>query len=678
MRSAAVLSSEMPPGTGPGIRRRVAILGAALLLSVFVAIAAAGSARAATSVGLGTAASYGVLAGSGVTNTGPSVINGDLGTFPTPAVTGFEGAPNGTVNGAIHQGDAAASQAKNDLTTAYNNAAGQGPPNTLATELGGKTLTPGVYTSQSGTFGITGTLTLNAQGDPDAVFIFKTASTLISASASRVSMINGAQSCHLFWKVGSSATLGTSSAFAGNILALQSISLNDGVSVSGRLLARNGAVTLINDTVTRAACSASTGGSGGGNGGGGNGGWRRQRRRREQRRRQVRRPAHRRPPDRERYRQPQRRTPDHELSLHRHPLPGKAQDPPLDRNAQHQGLRRRQADQAGQEQADDLLGKRVRTTGRPQHDPGARRRPRRAPLQLEPIVPPLRPGPAGPGLHRLTAVLRHSPLCLLGLVAALALPASAGARNAPLPKDSVSLSNETTSTRWAHPTRVAAIRWLPSRRARRMKSTHPRTEDGFPEVYVVLSAWRDAEGGNWLRIRIPMRPNGRTGWVRRQVLGPLYRVRTQLILNRSSRHATLFRRGVPIWSAPVGIGKPSTPTPRGHFWIREKFRTGEPSGLYGPVAFGSSDYSVLSDWPGGGVIGIHGTAEPSLIPGRPSHGCIRVKNHAIRRLWRLLPVGTPLLIRQRPPLRLSGAIAGRPRDPVDLGDPVAAGGGDTS
>ena len=227
---------KLPRAPGLGTRGRVAILGAALLLSAFVAIAGAGSARAATSVGLGTAASYGVLAGSGVTNTGPSVINGDLGAFPTPAVTGFGGAPNGTVIGAIHQGDAAASQAKNDLTTAYDNAAGQGPTTTLATELGGKTLTPGVYTSQSGTFGITGTLTLNAQGDPGAVFIFKTATTLISASASQVSTINGAQSCHLFWEVGSSATLGTSSSFAGNILALQSISLNDGVSVGGRVL----------------------------------------------------------------------------------------------------------------------------------------------------------------------------------------------------------------------------------------------------------------------------------------------------------------------------------------------------------------------------------------------------------------------------------------------------------
>lgn len=228
------------------------------------------SAKAATSVALGTADSFAVLAGSGVTNTGPSVVNGDLGTSPTPAVTGFGGAPNGMVNGSIHQADALAGQAKDDLTTAYNDAAGQGPANTLATELGGQTLTPGVYNSASGTFGITGTLTLNAQGNPDAVFIFKMASTLITASASRVSLINGAQPCHLFWQVGSSATLGTSSAFAGNILALESISLNSGVTVSGRLLARNGAVTLINDTITRADCG--TGGTGGDGGGAKKGG----------------------------------------------------------------------------------------------------------------------------------------------------------------------------------------------------------------------------------------------------------------------------------------------------------------------------------------------------------------------------------------------------------------------
>jgi len=236
-------------------------------IDLFVLIAAlvfAGSTQAATSVGLGTAGSFAVLAGAGVTNTGPSVINGDLGTAPTPAVTGFGGAPNGTVNGATHPADALAAQAQADLTTAYDNAAGQGPVNTLATELGGQTLTPGIYNSSSGTFGITGTLILNGQGNPDAVFIFKTATTLITASASQVLMINGAQPCHLFWQVGSSATLDTNSAFAGNILALESISLNSGVVVDGRLLARNASVTLINDVVTRADCAvAGTGGGGG-------------------------------------------------------------------------------------------------------------------------------------------------------------------------------------------------------------------------------------------------------------------------------------------------------------------------------------------------------------------------------------------------------------------------------
>jgi hypothetical protein len=238
-------------------------------VALIASLALASASQAATTVGLGTAASFAVLAGAGVTNTGPSVINGDLGSSPNPSVTGFGGAPNGTINGAIHEADPLAAQAQADLTTAYDNAAGQGPVSTLATELGGQTLTPGVYNSESGTFGITGTLTLNGQGNPDAVFIFKTATTLITASASQVLMINGAQPCHLFWQVGSSATLDTGSAFAGTILALESIQLNSGVTVLGRLLARNASVTLINDTVTRADCAVSGSRGGGGAGGGG-------------------------------------------------------------------------------------------------------------------------------------------------------------------------------------------------------------------------------------------------------------------------------------------------------------------------------------------------------------------------------------------------------------------------
>ena len=234
-----------------------------LLLALLLGpMAVASPAQAQSSVDLGTARQFAVLAGAGVTNTGPTVVNGDLGTSPTPAVTGF---PPGEVNGEIHAGDPVAAEAQDDLTTAYNEAAGAGPGTTVNTELGGQTLTPGVYDSQSGTFEITGTLTLDAEGDPNAVFIFQTESTLITASGSRVRLINGAQACNIFWQVGSSATLGTNSIFKGNILALTDITANAGATVDGRLLARNGAVTLNNNTITRATCA--TGGGGGGGGG---------------------------------------------------------------------------------------------------------------------------------------------------------------------------------------------------------------------------------------------------------------------------------------------------------------------------------------------------------------------------------------------------------------------------
>jgi hypothetical protein len=259
----------------PGFASRAVMRSGATGVVLFALVATlvfASSAQAATAVGLGTADSFAVLAGQGVTNTGPTVVNGDLGTSPNPAVTGFGGAPNGTVNGAIHSADALAGQAQSDLTAAYNNAAGQGPPNAVATELGGTTLTPGVYTS--GTFGITagaGPLMLDAVGDPAAVFIFQTPDTLITGVASQVQLINGAQSCNVFWQIGSSATLDTGSTFVGNILALQSIQLNSNVTVDGRLLARNASVTLINDTITRAQCATGSGGSGGGGSGGGGG-----------------------------------------------------------------------------------------------------------------------------------------------------------------------------------------------------------------------------------------------------------------------------------------------------------------------------------------------------------------------------------------------------------------------
>jgi hypothetical protein len=218
---------------------------------------------------LGTADSFAILGGSTITNTGDSVINGDLGLHPGTAVTGF---PPGTVNGAQHVSDAVAEQAKTDLVTAYKDAAGRAFSATSPPDVGGRTLTAGVYrTGSVPSLGLTGNLTLDAQGDPRAVFIFQIESTLTTATDSSVSLINGAQACNVYWQVGSSATLGTRTAFKGNILALTSISVNEGVTVDGRLLARNGAVTLINDTVTRSQCAPGTGpgtstGPGGGTG----------------------------------------------------------------------------------------------------------------------------------------------------------------------------------------------------------------------------------------------------------------------------------------------------------------------------------------------------------------------------------------------------------------------------
>ena len=222
------------------------------VLALLAVLALAGSARAQAPVSLGTAGSFAVLAGTTVTNTGPTVINGDLGLSPGTSVTGF---PPGTVNGTQHIANAVAGQAQIDLTTAYNTAAAQAPTGTVTADLGGQTLTPGVYRSAT-SLGLTGTLTLDAQGNPNAVFIFQAGSTLITASGSSVNLINGAQACNVFWQVGSSATLGTGSTFRGTILALTTITATTGAVVDGRLLARNGATTLDSNTVTRAQCAA--------------------------------------------------------------------------------------------------------------------------------------------------------------------------------------------------------------------------------------------------------------------------------------------------------------------------------------------------------------------------------------------------------------------------------------
>jgi LPXTG-motif cell wall-anchored protein len=212
----------------------------------------AAPAFAAGGVNLHTADSFAVLAGSGITNTGPTTITGDIGTFPTPSETGFGSI---TQNGTNHDGDAVTQGAKTDLTTAYNDAAGR-PSGNEPVELGGLTLTAGGYTSP--TFGLTGTLTLDAQGDPNAEFIFQAGSTLITASDSRVLLINGASPCNVVWQIGSSATFGTRTQFVGDVLAHDSITATTNATFQGRLLARGGAVTLDTNTITNAACAAVT------------------------------------------------------------------------------------------------------------------------------------------------------------------------------------------------------------------------------------------------------------------------------------------------------------------------------------------------------------------------------------------------------------------------------------
>jgi type VI secretion system secreted protein VgrG len=234
-------------------RRGVVAALVALGVGLVAVLPIVGADAAQAPVGLGTATSFAVLAGSGITNTGSTTISGDVGTHPTPSMTGFDTV---TVTGAKHPADAVALQAKNDLTTAYNTAAAATPTTAVATELGGRTLTPGVYGAD--THGITGVLTLDTLGDPNAVFIFQASSTLITASNSSVIVLDGAVACNVYWQVGTSATLGTASRFIGTVLASTSITATNAATIQGRLLAQTGAVTLDTNTITRPACAPVT------------------------------------------------------------------------------------------------------------------------------------------------------------------------------------------------------------------------------------------------------------------------------------------------------------------------------------------------------------------------------------------------------------------------------------
>jgi hypothetical protein len=251
------LAVRRPPilRTG-GKRHRVGLVLLGLLSTL---VFASGAMGATATVGLGSATSFSVLGGSTVTNTGPTTMFGDLGLSPGSSVTG---APH--VLGQTHVDDAVAIGAKNALTTAYNSAASRPSSGPAGTDLAGQTFLPGVRTASSSLLLSSGSVTLNAQGDPNAVFIFQVASTLITGSNTTVLLVNGAQACNVFWEVGSSATLGTGTHFVGTIMASATITANTAATIHGRLLAQTGAVNLDTNTITTSTCASSASGNGGG------------------------------------------------------------------------------------------------------------------------------------------------------------------------------------------------------------------------------------------------------------------------------------------------------------------------------------------------------------------------------------------------------------------------------
>lgn len=227
------------------------------LLAIF--INPASSNAAGPTINQGTTTSFGVLAATTITNTGPTTISGtaggNIGLAPGSA---FTGSTTVTASGAQHIADAVATTAQTDLVTAFNDISAPTPTLLASPELASQVLIPGTYSTTAGTFANSGALTLDAKGDANAVFIFQAATTLITSTGSTMTLVNGAQACNVYWKVGSSATLGTNSTFVGHIYALTTITANSGATIQGQLLARTGAVNLNANTITNPACATPT------------------------------------------------------------------------------------------------------------------------------------------------------------------------------------------------------------------------------------------------------------------------------------------------------------------------------------------------------------------------------------------------------------------------------------
>ena len=207
------------------------------------------------------------------------------------------------------------------------------------------------------------------------------------------------------------------------------------------------------------------------------------------------------------------------------------------------------------------------------------------------------------------------------------------------------LLRHATLYRWAPVVETAEARRAPRADAPVVGDVPARTPEGTENIVLVLGSAVDSSGALWTHVRLAVLPNNSTGWVPRRALGGYGSVRTRLVVDLGDLTATLYRDGRRIFTAPVGAGTPRWPTPRGEFYIRNRL-SGFTDPVYGPLAFGTSARSsVLTDWPAGGFVGIHGTDRPELLPGRVSHGCIRLRNEDILRLARLMPVGTPLTVR---------------------------------
>jgi lipoprotein-anchoring transpeptidase ErfK/SrfK len=209
----------------------------------------------------------------------------------------------------------------------------------------------------------------------------------------------------------------------------------------------------------------------------------------------------------------------------------------------------------------------------------------------------------------------------------------------------VGLGSGRHEARWAPVRRPVRARAAPRRTAPVVAPVATRTPEGTTNIVLALERASDAHARLWVRVRLPVLPNGRTAWVPRSALGGYTVVRTRLVVDRARLSATLLRDGRPVFRTRVGVGTADHPTPAGEFYVRDQV-TRYRSPAYGPLAFGTSARSAtLTEWPDGGFVGIHGTDRPDLLPGRVSHGCIRLRNAAIRRLARLMPIGTPLTIR---------------------------------